>query len=398
MVTLWNPADEAQNLVFRLNYSGGRYLLPVQLGPKATRAFNISDVIRSGTPDAEGNVIPPSAQEGSATLMGSQGKTEHILVTVDAATYNVRKATCGGQCWLCDGISYSWIDIYNFGVGAYGGQTQESFYGRWDDSSQNDYTSLSSWYSDNSSIMTVNTGMVTGQSPGTANVSSYTDNEPIYNPNFCCQSCLYCDTGVGSASPGATVAATLLLRAAGPVSSQDPFGGAYTGLNSTQQLGLIDGQLGPQTTGCVIGNELVGVVNPSTFTGNVTVKRTVLSVACYMNSTPADCRVPTAPYDDTGTWYTSDPQKGGANGQVFNLDSPGIADLSAPSPDVSRIRVNFEAHAVGPDGVTQISPSTTYFVRVSCEAPGATAQFSLDASGNDNQINTGSTPTTWNLQ
>jgi hypothetical protein len=137
--------------------------------------------------------------------MGSQGKTEHILVTVDAATYNVRKATCGGQCWFCDGVSYSWIDIYNFGVGAYGGQTQESFYGMWDDSSQNDYTSLSSWYSDNSSIMTVNTGMVTGQSPGTANVSTYTDNEPIYNPNFCCLTCLYCDTGVGASSPGTTV-------------------------------------------------------------------------------------------------------------------------------------------------------------------------------------------------
>jgi hypothetical protein len=117
-----------------------------------------------------------------------------------------------------------------------------------------------------------------------------------------------------------------------------------------------------------------------------------------VNSTTAACGGPTPPADDTGTWYTSDPQQGGANGQVFNLDSIGIADLSAPGPDVSRIRVNFEAHAVGPDGATQISPSTTYFVRVSCVRPGATAQPILDVGQNDNQIGTGSTPTTWNLQ
>ena len=100
VTTRWsplNPADETQNFIFRLNYVGGHYLLPIQLGPKATRMFNVSDVIRSAAPDAEGNVIPPNVQEGSAVLMGSKAKIEHIVVAVDAATYNVKKATCGGN-------------------------------------------------------------------------------------------------------------------------------------------------------------------------------------------------------------------------------------------------------------------------------------------------------------
>ena len=204
MVTLWNPADETQDLIFRLNYVGGHYLLPIQLGPKVTRMFNISDVIRSGVPDAEGNVMPVGAQEGSAVLMGSRSKIENILVAVDAATHNVKKATCGSQCWSCDGNSFAFIELSGFSVGS-GGQTQEHFFGMYDDTNyESDYTSQASWWSDHNSIMTVNTGMVTGHSPGTANISAFASNVPVYNPNFCCESCLYCDTGVGGGSPGTT--------------------------------------------------------------------------------------------------------------------------------------------------------------------------------------------------
>lgn len=203
MVTLWNPADEAQNLIFRLNYSGGHYLLPIQLAPKATQAFNISDVIRNGTPDSEGNVIPPTAHEGSATLMGSQAKIQQILIAVDAATYNVKKATCGGICWSCDGWSASFVDLFNFGVGSNGAQRQESLLAWYDDTDyEGDLTYNAGWWSDNNGIMTVSTGMVTGQSPGTANISAFSPNDQIYNPNFCCQACTYCDSGVGGSTPG----------------------------------------------------------------------------------------------------------------------------------------------------------------------------------------------------
>src|SRR5262249_518396 len=37
MVTVWNPADEAQDFVFRLIFSGGHYGLPIHLEARATR-------------------------------------------------------------------------------------------------------------------------------------------------------------------------------------------------------------------------------------------------------------------------------------------------------------------------------------------------------------------------
>jgi hypothetical protein len=130
-------------------------------------------------------------------------KPQHILAAVDAATYNVKKATCGGICWNCDGIAYAFIDLYNFSVNANGGQRQEYFYGMYDDTDyEEDLTSQSDWYSDNHNILTVGTGMVTGHSVGAANLYALAPNEPLYNPNFCCQNCLYCDMGPSGGSPG----------------------------------------------------------------------------------------------------------------------------------------------------------------------------------------------------
>ena len=98
MVTLWNPADEAQHFVFTLFFTGGYYALPLHVGPRATRAFNISEIIQNQMPDAEGNVIPISVREGSAKIVGSQAENEHILAAIEVGFYNVRKATCTNVC------------------------------------------------------------------------------------------------------------------------------------------------------------------------------------------------------------------------------------------------------------------------------------------------------------
>jgi hypothetical protein len=54
--------------------------------------LNVSEIINSQIPDTEGNIIPAGIHEGSAEIAGSQGENEHILVSVDAGTYNVQKA------------------------------------------------------------------------------------------------------------------------------------------------------------------------------------------------------------------------------------------------------------------------------------------------------------------
>src|SRR5439155_24436337 len=113
------------NFRIRLFYTGGHYGYAIQLGPRATQTFNISELIHNQIPDAEGNVVPAGVQEGSAKISGSQAENEEILVAMDAGTYNVQKATCGTYCNGCDG----YIDIANiadpFGV-AVSGSTQQT--------------------------------------------------------------------------------------------------------------------------------------------------------------------------------------------------------------------------------------------------------------------------------
>lgn len=110
MVTLWNPADEAQDLVFTLFYSGGHYDLPIHLDPRATRVFDVSEVLQNSVPDRNGTLIPADVQEGSAQISGSNAENEHVLVAADAGTYNVRKATCAYTCINCNGtVSYVFL-------------------------------------------------------------------------------------------------------------------------------------------------------------------------------------------------------------------------------------------------------------------------------------------------
>jgi hypothetical protein len=151
MVTLWNPADEAQDFVFTILFSGGRYSLPVHLDPRATRTLNLSEVIESQIPDSQGNVIPLSVQEGSAKISGTQGGNEHILVSMDAGTYNVRKATCRWMCSNCDG-AVSWAFLANPFAVAMGGSTQLALTSTWNTGRQYNRTTGSTWSSSNTSV------------------------------------------------------------------------------------------------------------------------------------------------------------------------------------------------------------------------------------------------------
>jgi hypothetical protein len=185
MVTLWNPADEEQQLVFTLFYSGGHYVLPIPLGPRETRTFNISEVLHSAIPDAEGNVVPAGIYEGSAEIAGSLGEHQQILVSMDGGVYNVRKAICGVTCISCNGVVGSSIEVVPIVIGA-GASAQEIFYEQWNTGAEINNNSNSSWGTSSTSIATVNVGLVTGVSPGSFTVGAedlyY---EAAYIPSFC---------------------------------------------------------------------------------------------------------------------------------------------------------------------------------------------------------------------
>jgi Big-like domain-containing protein len=180
MVSLWNPADEAQDFVFTLFFSGGHYKFPVHLEPRATHTFNISEIIQNQVPDEEGSVIPASVHEGSAEVAGPKGENQHILVAMDAGTYNVRKATCGIYCLTCQGATLASVGLNPFAV-AVGGKTQLSFTVTYHDGTKYDYTKTATWSSSDNSIGTVSAGLVTGVSAGSLTASALDASTPDYS-------------------------------------------------------------------------------------------------------------------------------------------------------------------------------------------------------------------------
>src|SRR2546422_784329 len=120
-------------------------------------------------PDADGNVIPPSVQEGSAQFASAKGRHESITLVIAAGIYNVTNATCGGGCITCCGDS-------NFGISPNPiycpiGQTMACSSTAVDCYGNTVFPS--SWSSSNTSVMTVDGyGNVTGVSVGSAAIDA----------------------------------------------------------------------------------------------------------------------------------------------------------------------------------------------------------------------------------
>ena len=196
-----NPADEPQDFVFTLFYTGGHYGYPIHLAARATQTFNISEIQHSQIPDAEGNVVPAGVQEGSAEVSGSQGENEHILVALEAGIYNVQKATCNNPCVTCDGLTSTSVIDNPFAL-AVAANHQLTFVVQYNTGAQYNRTSNANWSSTNTGVATVSTGLVHGVSVGsvTANVVS-TTGDPVYG-TACNVSCPFAVAYPGGSGPG----------------------------------------------------------------------------------------------------------------------------------------------------------------------------------------------------
>ena len=202
MITVWNPADEAQDYALTLSFSGGHYVVPMHLEARATRMLNISELIQSQTPDRDGDIIPAGIREGSAKISGIHAENESILVALDSGTYNVRKATCTYYCISCDGEVLTYLVVSPFAV-AKGGTDQLTFEAKWNTGSVyylNNNTST--WSSNNTGIATVSTGLVKGVSPGGVTISAFSPTS-VYNANYCAYD-PYCPytSNVSGSGPG----------------------------------------------------------------------------------------------------------------------------------------------------------------------------------------------------
>ena len=268
MVTLWNPADEPQDYRFTLFFAGGQYTLPIHLGARSTRMFNVSQIIENQTPDENGSIIPPNVHEGSAKVSGIHADNEDILVAVDAGTYNVRKATCSYYCISCDGEVLTYVVLSPFTM-AKGKTNQLTFTIKTNTGSQ--YSTTGTWSSSNTAIATVNsgTGLTSGVGVGTSTLSAYTNSTAVYNSNYCaydpyCPYYAYASgSGPGTVAPPLSITnvspSNLIRGASGPMTIT---GSGFTHYPGAPSIGF---------TGTGIAVSSVTIVNDTTIRLNYSV-------------------------------------------------------------------------------------------------------------------------------
>jgi hypothetical protein len=206
MVSVWNPADEAQDFAFTLYFTGGHYTLPLHLEPRATRNLNVSEIIQNQVPDADGNIIPAAVHEGTAKIAGSQAENEAILVAIQAGIYNVRKATCGQVCdGGCSGYVAVAVVISPFTITA-GGTKQLNFVATYISGGTTNLAA--SWSSSDTNVATVGTGtgLVQGVGAGSVYITATSlPNQPIGIAPLCHSENWHCPTTTFAASGSGTV-------------------------------------------------------------------------------------------------------------------------------------------------------------------------------------------------
>jgi hypothetical protein len=198
--------------------------------------------------------------------------------------------------------------------------------------------------------------------------------------------------------PVNVVSVAMSLQSSNTISSDNAARDSYDAEVGTYSLGV---QLSTVAgfKACFAGLQATGAATPSTYTGTIQLKRTLISCGVYHSSNVADSCTPT-PRDDTSDplHEDQDPQSGGSGGKVYDWDSPGVKNETSTN-SVYRFRANYSEYAVVVvNGDTVSAAPVNYYVRLSCKFDGS-GNPSLDTTvSGDNQVGMGTTPTTWNLQ
>ncbi len=178
------------------------------------------------------------------------------------------------------------------------------------------------------------------------------------------------------------------------VSSDNAANARYLARIGTLLLGtrFSTGSLLPNFWGT--GIELRAFIAPSNYAGLVVLRRRIDAECRYNNMTLLGGAC--ASRDDPSGLRDDDPQSGGSQGKVYDLDFPRIQTVSgAPLGVIGRFRINFRQWAEV-DGI-KVSADFEWFSRVSIIKTSSGDQLATDVPG-DNISRVGTTPLTWNLQ
>jgi hypothetical protein len=391
MITVGNGGTVPTKVVTTLFYGGGkeRYEVEQTLQAEEQMWIDVGRLVRERIPDRTGRILPIALTTGTYEIRevsrSGIGTLFEGKVIYDKTYGNVAYG-CANCCgWRGVGLANNPLDI-GFGGGAQNGVNGSDTCGGYPEDIS--YLFSGSWSTVNQSIATVNgSGYHHGVNAGLTSTTA-TAIIPSYAPRSC-PATRQTPTG------GDHVASAILSqRTSGSVSSDDAALQAYNTGEGSISLGAIIGT-GSPVQGCFIGNEVIGTITPNTYTGNVILHRWILADAYYNNQSPISGGVTNQ--DDTSQpgLRDDDPQSGGSAGKVYDLDAPGI-NIHNADGITYRYRGNFYAWAALPDG-TRISPYYNYFVRVSCVRTTSGYHFDNTLPG-DNQIQAGTTLTTWNFK
>lgn len=200
-------------------------------------------------------------------------------------------------------------------------------------------------------------------------------------------------SGGGGTSSIPVVTASISQRTSQTTSNDDSAATNYHNTVGTSNLGPIIAN--GSEVGCLIGNETVASLTPSTYSGTVNFSRIVLMEYDYVNQTPDGTPILNQLDDPSDSNMDVNPQSGGSGGKVYAVDAPGTSPYYVDT-NTYRTRMNFAINAQLPNGI-RISPYYYSYVRVSCRRTATGLTFINDVAG-DNTINQGTTATSWNLQ
>ena len=387
-VLIFNHTQQEQRVMATILNGKALWQKLIKLSPLETIALSMNDLIKNQVRDDRKGILPADLVEGEIiwTMSDPKTVTGRLLVSNRIAAM-ARNFSCSPTAELC-GASLS------PGSATIPVNGTTTFYGSW--STCLSYTpgqcngpattGLSpnfSWTNGSNINQTCsgsNSCSPVGTSPGTALLTVYVSS------GLCTQ----------QASSNVTVTApptaTITQRTSGTVSSDDAALPNYQNLYGTSNLGAI---FPPGTYGgCALGYETIGTITPSVYNSSVIIHRWLISRSDPVNSASGLIDGPFG--DDSFAQYRDDlPQSGGSNGKVYDTDAPFVAPGNVDG-NTYRYRLNFYTYAALPDG-TLISPNYYFYVRLSCTRNSFGYQFVNDVPG-DNQIGSGSTPLTWNLQ
>jgi hypothetical protein len=350
----------------------------------------VGKLILEHVADKNGNTLPADLTSGSYEIRDLTNKgVGHLFEgkVVYDKTYGHVTYGCGGCCgYTSPKLSYDPLGIPFGQTSANGVIALNNCYSSWDDVSDSFY---GAWNTANTSIATADYyGTHTGVAVGSTSSTTRGELQSVKLP--------YCPLLGRTPSGGDNVVSASISQRRGPLQQVSPDDGALA--NYQTAVGTLNlGAIFPPGTygGCALGFETIGTINPSIYTGYVILHRYRISGSTWVNS---GNEIPYGSQDDTSkTAFRDDnPQSGSSNGRVYDLDAPTVAPVSIDG-NTYRVRLNFYAYATLGDGITRISPAYYFYVRLSCTRTAFGYQFVSDVSG-DNQVGSGTSSLSWNLQ